>query len=153
MPVAGLFIRYLETVTNPTGAAITLDYEVAGSLASFDKTRVLTAPSSVGGRYAVTDGTVCCEPVVAHVFAGNGGRVGLLDSRFVNGNAGVSYKWRVTVPAGQSISLLHFVVQRDRNDAAGAEALAQGLAALTDPDGLTGLTAEERARVVNFQAP
>ncbi len=59
----------------------------------------------------------------------------------------------VTVAPGQSVSLMHFAVQREPSDAAGAEAQARALSELTDPDALTGMSAAETARVVNFRIP
>jgi len=48
------------------------------------------------------------------------------------------------------VALMHFAVQRDRLDQAGARQQAEALAGLTDPRALEGMTPEERSRVVNF---
>ena len=70
------------------------------------------------------------------------------------GTIGTSYyKWRLVVPGGQAVSLLHFSAQRSQNDTAAAEAQAQALASLTDPNALAGLTAAELLRIVNFKIP
>ena len=61
------------------------------------------------------------------------------------------YRWIVTIPAGESVTLMHFAVQRDPTDTAGAEAQAQGLVNLSDPNALAGMTAAEKLRVVNFR--
>ncbi|HEY2945975.1 MAG TPA: hypothetical protein VGN09_26320, partial [Vicinamibacteria bacterium] len=59
----------------------------------------------------------------------------------------------VTVPPGGKAILMRFAVRRPAGDIAGAEAAAQSLRNLTDPDALTGLTDEERAAVANFAVP
>ena len=46
---------------------------------------------------------------------------------------------------------MHFVLQRNPTDTAGAAAQAQALVDLTDPNALAGMTAEEKLRVVNFK--
>jgi len=59
----------------------------------------------------------------------------------------------VTVPAGQTVILMHFGVQRDVTDDAGAVAQAQALVNLTDPNALTGMSAAEQSEVINFVVP
>jgi hypothetical protein len=48
---------------------------------------------------------------------------------------------------------MHFAVQRDRLDSAGATQQAEDLASLTDPRALDGMTPLERSQVVNFDVP
>ena len=48
---------------------------------------------------------------------------------------------------------MHFGVQRDPTDPAGAASQAQALAGLGDPQALAGMTAAQRADVVNFNGP
>jgi hypothetical protein len=54
---------------------------------------------------------------------------------------------------GATVTLMHFEVQRGATDAAGAEAQAQALVDLTDPQALDGMSDIERAQVVNFVIP
>jgi hypothetical protein len=49
------------------------------------------------------------------------------------------------------MTLMHFAVQRESTDAAGAAAQAQALVNLTDPNALAGMTPVEKAQVVNFR--
>ena len=46
---------------------------------------------------------------------------------------------------------MHFAVQRDPSDAAGAQTQAQALVNLADPNALAGMTPAEKLQVVNFQ--
>lgn len=59
----------------------------------------------------------------------------------------------MTVPAGQTVMLMHFAIQRDSTDTTGATAQAITLANLSDSDALTGMTLVEKAQVLNFNIP
>ena len=54
------------------------------------------------------------------------------------------------MPAHGTAIVMHFAVQRGFADAAGAQAEAELLSALSDPAALIGLTADERRGIVNF---
>jgi hypothetical protein len=54
------------------------------------------------------------------------------------------------VQPGQTVELMHFAVQRDPDDIGAAQSQAAALVNLSDPRALSGMTAAERARVVNF---
>jgi hypothetical protein len=62
----------------------------------------------------------------------------------------LAYRYVVTVPPQQRVAILHYTLQRNPNDAAGAQSQAQSLVALTDPRALEGLSAAEKAMIVNF---
>jgi len=51
------------------------------------------------------------------------------------------------------MSFMHFVIQWNNQDPAGAIARAQALVNLTDPNELVGLSAQEKSQVVNFNVP
>jgi hypothetical protein len=153
VPPAGGFARYLELLTNPDAATVTVPVSVEGYLTSYESTRIVASPASTGRRYALTDSSECCRPVLGHVFAGAGGRVGVASTRFDDGSGYFSYRWTVTIGPGETVALLHFAVQRDRLDTAGATQQAEALANLTDPRALDGMTPLERSQVVNFDVP
>ncbi len=48
---------------------------------------------------------------------------------------------------------MHFAVQHEPNDEAGAQTQAEALVNLTDPNALSGMSADEKACVVNFAIP
>ncbi len=154
VPSAGRFARYLEILRNPTSAPVTATVEVRSNLGSSTLTRIVVAPSATGNTFGVTDQPgSCCSPALAHVFGGPGGGLAAAATQFENGNGVVFYRWNVTVPAGQSAIVMHFAVQREAADAAGARAQAEALASLTDPDAVVGMSAEERSHVLNFNVP
>ena len=57
------------------------------------------------------------------------------------------------VPVGGSVIVMQFVVVRESGEATAAEQQAAALADLTDPEALLGLSAAERALIVNFEVP
>jgi len=149
VPAAGSFVRMIDSVTNPTAADITVTMVVTATLPSSTSTRVVVAPGP-STPYAVTDGGG--KPALAHVF-GDGKSLLPSATHVAAGDSQLSYRWTVTIPAGQTISVMHFSAQRDVADSAGATAAAQALSALTVPDALAGLTNDERARIINFRVP
>jgi len=150
VPANGSFVRMVDSVTNPTASDVTITMLVAATLPSSTSTHVVVAPTAAS-LYAVTDGGG--KPALAHVFGGNGAAVSPSAVHVADGDSRLSYGWTVTIPAGQTISVMHFSEQHDLTDSAGAAAAAQALSALTVPDALAGLTNEERARIINFRVP
>jgi hypothetical protein len=149
-PSGGGFIRYLEELTNPSSTDLVVTVKVEGFL-SGTATEVFTGPSSTGSTYAIVDNSgQCCAPVLGFVFAGPGASVPVGSTHFANQDTTVSYTWNVSIPAGQTAILMHFGIQRNITDDAGAVTQAQGLVNLTDPNALTGMTAAEQSEVVNF---
>ena len=156
VPTTGGFVRFLDTITNTTTVALTLPIRVDSSLYSGSggtELHVNTPPSATGNTYALTDSTVCCYPALGHVFAGSNPPVPVTTTKFVTGDNEIYYEWNLTLQPGQSISLMHFAIQRDTTNLAGAQTQAQGLAALTDPNAVFGMTTAEKAQVVNFRIP
>ena len=153
VPPSGGFARYLEILTNPGDAPVTLPVSVDGVLASDWSTRIVASPASTGRTYALTDSSECCRPILGHVFAGPGASAGLSMTHFNPGDGYFFYRWTVTIGPGETVVLMHFAVQWDRLDTAGARQQAEALANLTDPHALDGMTPLERSQVVNFDVP
>jgi hypothetical protein len=63
------------------------------------------------------------------------------------------YRYRVTVPAGQTIILMHFILQRDKGDGNGANSGEAAIINFSDTNALFGMTDDEKAKVVNFVIP
>jgi hypothetical protein len=154
VPSAGGFARYLEVLTNPTDAPVTAAVEVRSGLGSDSFTRIVVDPSATTSTFAVTDADgICCRPVLAHVFGGPSARLSVGATQFANGNDLILYRWNVTIPAGQTVILMHFAVQRPIGDTAGAQAQAEALVNLTDSNALVGMSPAERSQVINFNVP
>ncbi|MEQ1869412.1 MAG: carboxypeptidase regulatory-like domain-containing protein, partial [Vicinamibacterales bacterium] len=161
VPTSGGFARYLDTLSNTSNVPVTVSVQVESSLGGV--VRTIVDPASTNNTYAVTlsdpttqslsEESPAVRPALAHVFAGTGTPLPVTALRIQRLIGPTFYRWIVTVPAGQSVTLMHFAVQREPTDTAGATAQANALANLTDPNALSGMTAEEKARVVNFVIP
>jgi hypothetical protein len=149
VPSAGGYARYLEVLTNDTGAAITVPVFVESNLGSDGATQLVVSPASTGNTYAVTRDNNN-DPTLGHVFASSSPP---LVGTFTFSGDFVTYRWNVTVPAGGQVAFLHYAVQRARGDSAGATQQAQALAAGTQPGMFDGLSSAERASIRNFVVP
>jgi hypothetical protein len=115
----------------------------------------VVAPSATSFTYAVTDQNgICCEPLLAHVFSGATPPLPVSALQFTNNNNQIFYRWdSITIQPGQTVILMHFAVQRDPADLTGTNAQASNLSSLSDPNALDGMTAGEKAEVLNFNIP
>ncbi|MGZ4843338.1 MAG: beta strand repeat-containing protein [Candidatus Angelobacter sp.] len=154
-PDAGGFARYLEVLQNPGVTPVVVSLTVGGNLGSDNNTRIVVAPSQTNFTYAVTDQSgICCDPLLAHVFGGTSSTLAVPTVQFIQTNDNVFYRWdNVSIPAGQTVILMHFAVQRPPSDLVGTKSQAASLVNLTDPNALTGMSAAEKAAVANFVIP
>ncbi len=169
VPQEGYFARYLEILANPGAAPVSVDVAVASNFYYSDSARLVRATSSgdlladTADRWAMIDdedptgyGEINYPPA-AFVWGGEGASDNADAVAFApwsahnTGPAAFRYGWnQVTVPAGGSVALLHFVVQQV--DRAAATASAERLGALP-PEALHGLSASEIAVIANFVVP
>jgi hypothetical protein len=153
-PAAGGFARYLEILTNRGTVARQVEVRITGNFGgNFGSTHLAVDPASNGGRYAVLADTVPQgRAAIAHVFAGVGTSWPPVLS-FSEGNDSYSFTWNVTVPAGETVALMHYTMQRSEQEVAALQAAAEAISSLTDASALDALSAEERAEVLNFPLP
>ncbi len=157
VPPAGKFARFLEVLQNPTSSPIVAPVVIRGFLAADIETVLVVDPAFTGRTFAVTEedgASGRTTPALAFVLAGPNAPPPSA-TRFASGDATVLYRYDVTVPPGETRIVMHFSVQREPDDAAGAEAQARALVDLADPilgdpDALVGMSPEERAQVLNF---
>ena len=153
VPAAGGFARFLDTFSNPTAASVTID---VGLISEFSGVvHLIVDPLTNGNTYAVTrsdstNGSITTG-AVGHVFGGPNVAVTASNVVFQHLLGRSSMRWTVTIPAGATVSVMHFSIQRLTADTAGAQAQAEALVNLTDANALAGMTAEQKARVVNFR--
>ncbi|MEM9557540.1 MAG: carboxypeptidase regulatory-like domain-containing protein [Acidobacteriota bacterium] len=181
VPSRGYFARYLDVVTNPTGSPITVDVALGSSFRFIQQVRngvrfdepprlvdsssgdaILSLDAGVRDRWVVVDDNVDADPLrttnlptVAHVFDGPGGLVEASAARFAVDFAArfgtLETAWDgLTIAPGESVIVMHFAVQQTTR--AAARASAERLVQLP-PEALEGLTATERAQIVNFDVP
>jgi hypothetical protein len=150
VPPAGGYVRYLDSLTNPLSVPITTTVEIDTNFASDDvPDTLLVDPTTNGSTFALLQDSTSTAPLLGFVFAGSNSTVAPVPS-FTIGFMPVSYVWTVTVPANQTITLMHFLIQWNSQDTNGATAQGNALVNLTDPNALNGISAQEKAQVVNF---
>ncbi len=138
--------RFLDTFTNTTGATINQTVRFYGNLGSDTNENIQFSNS---GAIVSCDSITCAagyDPALALVFNNNGFGTGAITPNDFNA------RYDLSVGAGQSVSLLNFAfLARDLSDRSGDRALAISTAqALQANPNVTGLTAEQQARVLNF---
>ncbi len=158
VPADGYFGRYLEVLTNPGATPITVDVAVDSNLGSDSATRVVATASGdtffdTADTWLVTDddalATPSGDPSLAFVLGGAGASRALSLARVSSDS--IALRWNgVTVPPGQTVVLMHFVVQQPRKT--GAIGAAQRLAQLP-PEAMAGLSADERSQILNWAVP
>lgn len=157
VPDTDTFARWLTTITNTSGSAVTVEVDVRSNMGSDDDTIVLG--SSSGDTVAASDDTWFAtggdydDPRVAHVLGNPSGAVQASEVEVgaeFNGSAyadQLRWVYSFEVAAGETASVLNFVSGQPTNDAAvTAGSYLEGLPAGT----LACMTAEEFAAVVNF---
>ena len=161
VPLDGYFARYLEIISNPTAEPVTVDLRVETNFNAGSSTIAVVATSSGDSQlddmedsWAVIDDQNAAQPpAVAHVWTGGIGvrqpEVAFAPASGVPAN--LKATWRgVTVQPGQTVALLHFVVQQTSRDA--AQQAAARLIQLP-PEALSGLSGDELAVIANFAVP
>lgn len=138
-PANGGYIRYVESFTNTGTAPITFAVRLDSHI------RSVPTPTQIDRA----NGTSVSGDRVAFVFGGSGG-TRQPDTVTAEG-LDVQARWAVTLAPGQTIGLMHFVVQTPSTDATNAQTGA--LVFLTDPNALAGLTPAQRGSIVNFSIP
>jgi hypothetical protein len=153
-PQAGGFVRLHDEITNalPYERTLTVrlrhDMEDDGTF-TLDSTASPTTLTFVSGESQTM-------AVAGFVLGGPGAPVRA--SRFVlpdvnDPDDDAEYSFVVRVPAFGTVGLLHFVAQRAPADLEALQQQLQALASLGDPSALTGLSAEQKARIRNFIVP
>lgn len=146
MPSGGIYVRYLDVLRNTGQSEASVQVDINGVLGSGEWTRVLLNPEQSAQRFAITGGAGIR---LAHVFSGNNPPVP--GSFQFDNNGNTSYNWKLSIPPGGRVALMHFALQRSaKMDSEMLQASAQALAELRLPEMLQGLTAQDKAAIRNF---
>ena len=141
VPVSGGFARYLEVLTNTSAVDVVVGVQVYGYLQGASK-------FSSGSQHLVLSSTNGSRPALGLVVGGSTGAPAALPTVNFNDPYFYSTEWLVTVPAGQTRRVMHFVAQAE---AAGTvDTLAATLGSAPAGAALEGLTTAELASIVNF---
>lgn len=150
VPPTGGYIRYLDSVTNPLNVPVTTTVQVNTNFAPGDIPDTLLAdPSMNAATSAVVQDSTSTAPILGFVFAGTNSPLAPVPS-FTLGSTQASYQWTVTVPPNSTATLMHFLIQWNSQDPGGAVAQANSLVNLSDPNVTTGMSAQQKAQVANF---
>jgi len=164
VPTTGGYVRYLDSLTNPLDVPITTNVLIEQGFDATNLPETLTAdPTANGNAFAVVqNSTNATSPIFGFVFSGASPRV---PANFFNhladpNNPTVTYQFSgtnaqefhgsVTIAPHQTVTFMHFIIQWNHQDLAGAVAKAQALSNLTDPNELVGMSAQDKSQVVNF---
>jgi hypothetical protein len=143
-PAGESVVRYLEIFENTNDFDVELTVEIRGEEFFVETTSSGDSEPGLDDRYLVDSS----GPAV--VFAGNQIPVTRPDALRVDWNYEIEWR-RLAIPRGERVILMHFVVVTDNSAAAVAE--ADSLIDLSHASALSGLSAEERAAIVNFKLP
>lgn len=144
------FVRYLDQITNHADETRSITLRLISNLGSDGETQLVATDSAdttqfdSADQWVVTDDIFGGDPAVAHVLWGDGG---LPPSQAYQSGDSIDRQWVLTLRPGETASLLHFTVQS--GSSAQAQQTAERLVGLPD-DALQGLSAAERASIVNF---
>ena len=149
VPAGGGYARYLDSFVNPTSQPVTVTVVLNSNLGSDNETRVAVAPAATGGRYAVTTDSGY-DPALGHVFASAAAE--LMGNHSVTAPSDdVTSSWTFTVPAGETVSLMHFAIQRTTRAVAEVTQQAEALSNMTQAGMFNGLSASEKLTIKNFK--
>lgn len=161
-PLGSYFARYLEVLENPGDEPITVALSLSHSLqpSSIIDTATGGAELSVDDAWLVVDDAIDRDillrdnqsPPTAYVIGSEALPYPATTAEWQS-DAGshLHHQWQsVTVAPGETVALMHFVVQQVNRD--GARAAAQRLVQMP-PEAIADLTDQERAAIINFAVP
>ena len=159
IPTDDTFGRWLNIVTNTSGAPITFNLITANNLGS-DNNTVIVNDSSGNATPTINDtwvttfqnfsGTTSSDPRLGHVLQGSGAATPVSGLSFANGNDNPWWAYTLTLAPGQTKIIMNFVTAQPSKAAAAAKAAA--LANLTSIGAKECMTAAEKQQVANFRA-
>jgi len=154
VPVAGGHVRVLESVTNLSGSPITptiaIDGEHASGALLFPAAPALPLHHAV---QATNDPGAFSAPSVAAYVFGSAGAAHATSVDFQSGRGSFRYHWAPTIAPGQTVSMLHYWLVGDPAATTSVQQRAEAMSNLVAPGMFDGLSAAERARIINFQVP
>ncbi|MBM3215811.1 hypothetical protein FJZ36_12940, partial [Candidatus Poribacteria bacterium] len=154
IPRASAFARFFEDIHNPNEEPVTVTIKIESNLGS-DGDETFLETSSGDDIFDADDNWYVSDdpygpppegdPAVAFVIAGDGGLI--RPSAASRDYDDIIYEYVVDIPAGETVSILHYSAQRNSGDE--GVSIAMELEALLG-DALGGMTPEQLARVQNF---
>jgi uncharacterized repeat protein (TIGR01451 family) len=137
VPTNDQFIRWMDIVTNTSGAPVTFTLATGNNLGSDSNTRIVSSSSgdnvaTVADTWVSTfqnfSGNTSSDPRLGHVLQGAGAPTPLAAINFADGDDNPWWVYSITLAPGQTKSILNFATGQGTKAAANAKAAA--LAAL-----------------------
>jgi hypothetical protein len=158
VPPAGGYVRYLDVIHNPGAASITARYHVEQGHEGAWTTSATSSGDAVfdaADHYVVAHDTDGESPEVVLVSSGADAPVAHGDpSSLFEEEENFTYYGPVwpalTVAPGQTVILMHFVIERPAGELAQAVSAAEALL-VPDATALSYLTEAEKTQIINFQ--
>ncbi|QBB70963.1 DUF11 domain-containing protein [Pseudolysobacter antarcticus] len=159
VPTDDSFARWLNIVTNTSGAPLTFGLITANNLGSDNNTLITgsssgTIPPTIADNWVATfqnfSGTTSSDPRLGHVLQGPGAATPLSGINFANGDDNPWWAYTVTLNPGETKILMNYVTALGSKAAAATQAAALTALPYTS---LECLTAAEKLQVSNFAIP
>ncbi len=163
VPYGAYFARYIEVLENNSAQDITVDVALHHGFAQGEYVATSGGDSifDLQDKWLMLDDDADTDvmqypfqlPATALIYADNSTakKPSAIDISYSNLMANVVQEWhQVVVPAGQRVSIMHFVVQQINR--AGAEFAANRLMRLP-PEALQDLSLADKATILNFSLP
>ena len=153
VPTDGFFARYLEFVNNPTAAPVTVGIQVRSQLTSARPENTSSGNASVDQNdtwsvMGINSLPFPARPTTGDVIGGPGAPLPITTES--NPGSSKQYVWNTTIAPGQTVAIMHFVLQQFNQDMGIAS--VQRLVQLP-PEAIGGMTAAEIAEIANFVVP
>ncbi|MDX1998336.1 MAG: hypothetical protein SF066_11505 [Thermoanaerobaculia bacterium] len=154
VPASGEFIRWMDIVTNTSGASASLNLISSNNLGSDAGTTIVTSSDSDATAEAADtwltsfqafSGSTSSDVRLGHVFQGAGAPVPMAGISFVNGDDNPFWRYAMTVGAGQTQIIVNFATGQPTRAEAAAAATALAAAPSTEC-----MTQTEIDQIANF---
>lgn len=152
------FVRWLNLITNTSGSPVAVTLRMYNDLGSDSYTTIHNTSSgdmvwTTADTWFVTDGD-SDDPKLGHVVQGPGSPVAPVATiDFDDGYADEPvWTYDFTVPAGETVIIMHFVTGQPTIAAAAAKA-AQLVNPGSYPQALTCVIPQEQAQIINWEQP
>jgi hypothetical protein len=153
VPAGGGYLRIIDSFSNPGTATVNAKVRLVGASQAGESPLMMTKLDGDSGYVVYSAPSYSAENpqgAVATVYQGASGGLAPAYMRFMTGDASFDMGWNLSVPAGQTVSLMLFTHAASRDTIGGAKPKAAALANGADPDMLHGLSAQDKAAIKNF---
>jgi hypothetical protein len=153
VPGHGKYVRVLDMLSNHTTADINAVVKIKGlpqNPVYPAKLEILSATENYTAFRPFSNGD---DLSFSAIYKGEMGGIGPQKVSFSKVTHDYSYNWNILIPAGKTVSVVNFGSAFLLSDLANAQARAEVLSNGTESNMWDGLTASEKATILNFRIP